>query len=343
MPAPAPSLVDVVAQTLAGLRDAIDRHDAKKAASFFADDCWVASYAGPDLHGREEVAAELQSMFDAFGDLKSAPLRRWVKGNVVAYEFAWAGTMSGDFMGVKASHKPAGLVEFRVVRSGADGLIKEMHQYADMAGLVAQMTGKKTAPPVPILPSNVLEPHVAKGTSEEDELAAWAKGLDETRSKGNPKAVLAAMADDADYWNNLDGPSLKGKRELEKGVTAWFKAFPDQKWTVTGAWGIDGFAIVEHSMSGTQQGSLGALAASKKAVSDWHWVDVLQPVPASSGSSAGAPAPSGELLVQHGWGFANVTEMTQQTGALKQPADKTTTKAAPGSTPVKVGPAPKKK
>jgi hypothetical protein len=36
--------------------------------------------------------------------------------------------------------------------------------------------------------------------------------------------------------------------------------------------------------------------------------------------------------VLHGWGFTNVMEMLQQTGAIKQPADLTTTKPAPGGT-----------
>jgi ketosteroid isomerase-like protein len=342
-----PALAELVEKTLSGARDAFNAHDAKRVASYYTDDCAASSFGSYDgsgsaasgevpARGRDEVAAGLERMFAAFGDVKSATLRGWVSGHVVVSEIAWSGTMTGDFMGLKASHRPVGLVALRVMRVDDDGLVSQAHEYADTAGLVAQMEGKKSAPAAPILPSNTLDLHVAKGTPEEDQLAVWARGLDETFGKDDAKAVLAEMADDGDYWTNLGGPALKGKRDLEKGLTAWFKAFPDQKWTSTEAWGIDGFAIIEHSMSGTQKGPLGTLAASRKAVSDWHWVDILQP--------------TADRTVLHGWGFTNVTEMTKQTGALKQPvqqATTATTKAAPAATPSQpkgsVAPAPKKK
>jgi hypothetical protein len=60
---------------------------------------------------------------------------------------------------------------------------------------------------------------------------------------------------------------------------------------------VDGFAIVEHTMSGTQKGPFGPFAASHKPVTDWHWVDILQP--------------TGDRLVAHGWGFSNLMEYQQ--------------------------------
>ena len=187
-----------------------------------------------------------------------------------------------------------------------DGLVKEMHEYGDDAGLMAQMSGKKGAPPVPALPTNMPELHVAKGTPDEDKLADWGKGVDETFSKDDAKAVVAGTADDGDYWINFTGaPAIKGKKDLGKDLDGFFKAFPDQKWTTVNAWGIDGFAIVEHTMTGTQKGRLGPLPASNKEVKDWHWLDIMQ------------PTADGKL--QHGWGYANLVEVLQQTGALKAP------------------------
>jgi ketosteroid isomerase-like protein len=298
------------------MHDAFNAHDAKKVASFCAEGCVVASYGQPDAHGRDEVAKSLQQLFDTFGDARSAPLRAWSKGDVVVSEIAWAGTMTGDFMGMKATGKPVGQVRARVVWFDDGGLVKEMHEYADDAGLLAQMEGKKSAPPVPVLPANAPEQHAAKGSPDDDRLAEWAGAGDVAFSKDDPKAVLATIADDGDYWINFSGAqAMKGKKENEKGLAAWFKAFPDQKWTTANAWGIDGFGIVEHTMSGTQKGPLGPLVASNKPVSSWHWLDIVQ------------PAADGKI--QHGWGYANLVELMQQTGALKPPGDKPAAKVAP--------------
>ena len=230
----------------------------------------------------------------------------WIKGNVSIVELTWNATMTSDVMGLKATNKPVGQLRLHVSWYNDDGLVKESHEYADAAGFYAQLQGKKTAPPVPMLPSNPPEVHVAAGTPADDKLALWIKAGDDAFSKDDAKAAIANTTEDADYWINFGGPAMKGKKELVAGLTGWFGAFPDQKWTVVNAWGIDGFAIVEHTMSGTQKGALGPLPASGKPVKDWHWVDIQQP--------------SADGKMQHGWGYANLLEMMKQTGALKPPS-----------------------
>jgi hypothetical protein len=151
--------------------------------------------------------------------------------------------------------------------------------------------------------------------------------MDETFSKGDPKAAVAGSADDADYWLNFGGPTTKGKKDLTKDLTAWFKAFPDQKWTTVNAWGIDGYAIVEHTMSGTQKGPMGPWPATNKPVTSWHFVDIYQ------------PTADGKL--QHGWGYANTAEALYQTGALKMPGEKPAGKEPAAKDAVKPGAAAK--
>jgi steroid delta-isomerase-like uncharacterized protein len=326
--AAAQSPSEKAARTLGLTRDAFNAHDANGVAEQYAEDCVVDSYTGPSLHGRAELVGDLQRTFAAFEDIKVAPLRGWVKGGVVASEIAWTATMTGEFLGLKATRKPVGLIALRVLRLTDDGKVKEAHEYADAAGLVAQMIGKKGAPPAPLLPTNDLGLHAAKDTPDEDELAAWAKSLDETFGEGSPKVVADAMSDEVDYWTNFGGMAVKGKRAVEKSLAAWFKAFPDQKWESTDSWGVDGFAILEHTMSGTQKGAFGDHPASNKAVSGWRRVDILQ------------PAVEGTVL--HEWGFANVMEMLQQTGAIKRPADMATTNAPPTAHKKSAAPAPKK-
>ena len=93
---------------------------------------------------------------------------------------------------------------------------------------------------------------------------------------------------------------------LFRSLDGFFKAFPDQKWTTVNAWGIDGFAIIEHTVSGTNKGAMGKLPASGKPVT-WHWLDIYQPTPDSH--------------VQHDWAYANMLEFLKQTGQLKMPGD----------------------
>jgi steroid delta-isomerase-like uncharacterized protein len=311
-PPPAkPSLAELVPQTLKGIGDAFNAHDAKKVATYYTEDCVVQAYGTTERegHGRDDVAKAAQFVLDSFSDVKSAPMRVWAKGNVAVDEVVWAGTMTGDFLGVKASKKPAGQIRLHVMWFNDDGLVKEQHEYGDTASLMAQLKGAKGAPPVPMVPTNPPETHAAKGTPDEDKLVDGAKAMDDTFSKDDVKAVVATLADDAEYWLNISGaPATKGKKDLTKELTNWFKAFPDQKWTPTNAWGIDGFAIVEHTLSGTQKGPMGPLPASNKPVTNWHWVDIIQ------------PAADGKL--QRGWGFANLAEMMLQTGAMKPPGEK---------------------
>lgn len=304
-PPPKPALADLMAAAGKGMGDAFNAHDAGKFASYFSDDVASYMYGAPEHHSRGDLTTGMTALFTAFPDIKSAATRVWSKGNVMITEIAWTGTMSGDMGPFKATGKQAGGMRLHISFFNDDGLVKEMHEYADEASAGMQLMGKKGAPPVPTLPTNPPEMHMGKGTPDEDKLVDWAKAGDDVFSKDDPKAVLAGMADDADYWLNLGGPAMKGKKDLEKGLKAWFKTLPDQKWTVSQGWGIDGFAIIEHTVSGTAKGPMGPLPASNKPVQNWHFVDILQP--------------TADGKIQHGWGYTNLNEMLAQTGQLPKP------------------------
>jgi ketosteroid isomerase-like protein len=236
-PPPKPALSDLIPQTLQGIGDAFNAHDAQKMASYYTDDAAISAYGEGETHSKGDMAGGIQQLFGAFSDAKSAPDRIWIKDNVAVIELTWTGTMTGEMMGMKASNKPAGEMRLHVMWFNDDGIVKEMHEYGDGAGTMAQMTGRKGAPPVPTLRTNPPEVHVAKATPDEDKLVEWAKASDDTMNKDDAKAVVATLADDADYWLNLGGqPAMKGKKENAAGLAAFFKAFPDQKWTPTNAW-----------------------------------------------------------------------------------------------------------
>ncbi|MCL2450229.1 MAG: ester cyclase [Polyangiaceae bacterium] len=310
-PAPKPSLAELIPQTLQGIGAAFNAHDSKKLASFFTEDATVADYgAGAPSHGRDEAAHAVQSIFDTFSEARLAPTRVWIKGNVAVMEVAWTGTMTGDMLGIKASKKPVGQYRVHIDWFSDDGLIKEEHQYADVTGLVAQMSAKKNAPPVPTLTTNAPEVHYAKGSPDDDKIADWAKTIDDTMSKDDAKAASELYAAEAELsantpFANASGPAVKGSKDIAKTLATWFRAFPDQKWTVANAWGIDGFAIVEDSLTGTQKGALGTLPPSNKPVSGWHFVEIAQP--------------TADGKVQHLWSYGNLAEATTQISPPKAP------------------------
>jgi ketosteroid isomerase-like protein len=302
-PPPAkPDLATLMPQTMKGIGDAFNAHDPAKMTSFFTPDAVVSAYGMPDMKAAD-MATGMKAWFAAFPHVTSGANRIWTKGNVAVIEMTWAGPMEGDFMGMKATNKPVGAQRVHVMWFTDDGLVKEMHEYGDDAGTMAQMKGDKKAPPVPTVPTNPPEMHSAKNTPDEDKLASWTKGLDDAFNKDDVKAVMPGFADDADFWLNIGGPAVKGTKDMTKGLTDWFKTFPDQKWTPVNAWGIDGYAIIEHTMTGTQKGPMGPIKASNKQVQNWHWLEIQQP--------------TADGKVQHDWAYANLVEMLTQTGVIK--------------------------
>jgi predicted ester cyclase len=305
-PPPKPALAELIHDSLKTIHEGFNAHDPAKMATVVTDDVAVFDYGTGESHTKADFQKGMADLFSWCGDAKMATNRLWKKGNVVISELTWAGTMTGDLMGMKASRKPIGQMRLHVYWFNDDGLIKEVHEYGDDAGLMAQMQGKKDAPPVPVLPTNPPEMHIAGGNPEQDKLGDWAKKTDDAFNKDEVKAALDAIADDGDYWMSVSGkPAIKGKKDLGAELTSWLKTFPDQKWTQSNAWGIDGFGIVEHTMIGTMKGPFGPVRPTGKKLTGWHFIDIMQP--------------TADGKIQHGWGYANSMEALAQAGALPKP------------------------
>jgi ketosteroid isomerase-like protein len=324
-PPPKPALADLIGATMKSIGEAFNAHDAQKFAAAFTADAVTSDVGFPEAHGHDEIAKSIQGFFDACSDAKGMPAHVWGKGNTVATDLVVTGTMTGDFMGMKASKKPIGRHQLIISTFNDDGLISSERIYGDGPGMMAQMKGAKDAPPVPDMPATT-EMHWAKNTPDEDKLVDWEKTFNDAFSSGDAKAVSALIAADGDVtFEMLGGKTVKAGKELDKFNGDMFKAIPKAHYAVANAWAADGFLIAERTVTGTMKGRLGPLPPTNKEVTI-HLADVIQP--------------SADGKLQHGWVFANMAELLPQKpmkdASKEAPKDAKAGKdkaAAPAATP----------
>jgi steroid delta-isomerase-like uncharacterized protein len=316
-----PTLGELLAANGKARTDAMAAHDAAKVAATYSEDAVVTSPGMPDAHGRGEIQASWQSRFDAFKDSKGWASRVWIKNDTVVVEWGWAGTNTGDFMGMKPTEKQVGQMGVSVMTYGADGLVKKENAYMDGVTMMTQMgLAKGKVRPIPTAPSGPPEMHMAKGTPEEDKNVELMKTMYTAMENKKEADFLGTLSEDVEYNDMTMPEGMKGKTEAKKYFGMITKALPDLKTPATTSMGVEDFAIVEFNMTGTQKGPMGPIAATKKPV-NLHGVDIFQ-------------IKDGKMV--RGWTYANNTELLSQLGLLRAPVSaKTTTTATTTTTTAK--------
>jgi steroid delta-isomerase-like uncharacterized protein len=95
--------------------------------------------------GREGVKALITAVRSAFPDLKNTVIRQIAEGDMVVQQISSSGTMTGDFMGMKATGKSATWETIHIVRV-QDGKLAEHWSVQDQLGMLQQL-GLAPAPP----------------------------------------------------------------------------------------------------------------------------------------------------------------------------------------------------
>jgi steroid delta-isomerase-like uncharacterized protein len=291
-PAPAAKMTTAEAAkaTLPSYFEALNQHDAKRYAGFFAEDGVLTLPGAAPKKGRAEIAAGVQHLFDAISSLKIAPTRVLVKGDVVAVEWAMVGTHSGDYLGVKATEKPVGVSGVTVLVFDPDsGLVKEAHRYADDATILSQIGASKAKTrAIPTLSSSP-EWRTAAGTpNEERGEAAWRRALAAINEK-NETDYIAQHQDDVAYDDMTQPLGMRGQSEARKWLKEFQTQMPDAKIDASGVWGIEDYVVSELTIRGTSK------TAKKEIV--LHTVDVLQ---------------MKDGKVAHGWSYGDGRELATQ-------------------------------
>jgi steroid delta-isomerase-like uncharacterized protein len=301
---PKPSLLELEKQAVKAGLAAINAHESAKFAEGFTPEGVAITFGGPEAKGREAIASDMQKLFDGFPDFKLAETNVYVKGDMVAMEWVMNGTHKGEFMGVKPTGKSVGIRGATVLWITPEGLVKQEHRYMDGATIMAQL-GQSKAPAraAAMLPSGEPTWHVAKGTPEEEKQTELVKGMYAGFDKKSEADFVAPMADDA-RWADLTMPKdMTGKADAKKFYETFSKAFPDGKMGVDDIFSVDEYTVAETTVTGTQNGPLGPLKASKKPVS-LHGFDVMT-------------VKDGKI--QTGIAYMNSVELLAQTGNLPKP------------------------
>jgi uncharacterized protein (TIGR02246 family) len=287
---------------LKGTLDAMNTHDAKKFASFFAEDGAFWHVGREPARGRAAIQEANQKLYDAFSNAKFGLNRVWQKGDVAIAELVMTGTHSGEWRGVKPTEKPVGEVLLAIFSYAPDGLVKEERYYADDANILAQVGAwKQRARPIPALPTST-EWYAAKGAPEEEKAAELARQSYAAFEKKAEADWLALLHDDAD-WDDLTFPTpMRTRSDFKKYFAVLHATFSDLKVSAANVWGVENYVIAEGTFAGTNTGPVmggpaGGLATKKPVT--LHGVDV-------------AEVRNGKWL--HGWSYSNGLEMLSQLG-----------------------------
>jgi len=256
--------------------DGLNNHDAKRFASVYADNAIINVVGMNTVTGREAIQTNMQEWFDTFSKIKLGFSRVWEKGNVVALEWVINGTHTGQLFGVKGTEQPIGHYGLSIVWFDDDGKVKEEHRYGELGVVMTQIgaAGAKEKPrPIPTVPATA-ELNEGKDSDDPKVLDA-AKSVHTALAAGKKEDFMNMVSDDVEYDGILSINTVKGKKDALALFGTLRTAFPDMAFQDQNAWSFGDNVIIEYTMTGTQKGKLGTLAASKKPV-NVHLVDIYK-------------------------------------------------------------------
>ena len=308
---PKKSPMELQKETMVGMGEAMNAHDAKKLSGFYADGAVVKQAGAPDSSGKEAVAQSYTKLFEAFPDFKTMASRVFVKGDQVAVEWAFNATHKGDLYGMKATEKPVGTQGLDVEWFTPEGLVKEQHVYFDMGTILSQ-TGmsKQKARPIPTIASKP-EVIVSNGGPEEAKNVEVVKNLTAALDGKKEADFLALLADNIEYDDYTQPQGMKGKADGKKFFKEMTTGFPDGKHTITNTLAVNDYVITEGTMEGTHKGSFFGIAPTKKPVNVKN-VTIFQ-------------IKDGKMV--KGWAYSNGADFAMQLGLMPKPGGAPATKA----------------
>jgi hypothetical protein len=240
-----------------------------------------------DAHGREPIVRAHEKLFGAF-DQRSLTVRRVFRTKEEqTIEWTMTGLQSREWMGVAPTHRAVTARGVALIWTRDDGSITEIHLVFDVAELKAQLgQGPKglTAGLSGASPSDAglrtESPDDARGfesvgSPEEAAEVTVARGALDALEEKNESHYEGSFDDDAEVIG-LEPPVTHGKLQARAYFRSMHKALSQLDTTVTNAWGVGSFAVLEYTIAGAQLGPIGWVPAQRDRVVLLHVVDVVE-------------------------------------------------------------------
>jgi len=114
--------------------EAMDRHDLKGMASFYASNAVGDEVADPPVRDRKGLEEGYRELFESFPDCRAEVMNLFAGGGQVVAEIRWTGTNLRPFRGQPATNKRSDLriaYLFKIV----SGRIERITEYYDSASV----------------------------------------------------------------------------------------------------------------------------------------------------------------------------------------------------------------
>ena len=247
------------------------------------EDADFASPGQDNAHGREQVVHAHDVLLGAFDDRKLTPSRVWRTPSEQTIEWTFTGTHGRDWKGIPPTHNPVALKGVTLIWTKDDGSISDVHVYFDVALVRAQLgVGPKellpvaSSPPTPPAgPAQVFD-QTQTGSADENANVAVAKSALDALETHNAPAYVGAMAEDVEVYTVEHAAPARGKSDAKAYYGAMHKGIGQLDTTVTGAWGVAQFAILEYAIAGEQIGPIQWIPAQRDKVFRYELVDICE-------------------------------------------------------------------
>jgi hypothetical protein len=237
-----------------------------------------------DAHGRDAIVQAHDVLFGAFDDRAIVARRVWRTSNAQAIEWTLRGRQSRKWMGVRAANESVTITGMALIWTQDDGAITDMHLYFDIAAIKAQLGAgpreligvAKPAVGGANGPSAVEPPRFFEQTASSGEasnVAVVRKAL--SALEGSDVAAYEAV-----MANGVDLQTPESARRGRESAGAYFKAMHaaigQLDTTVTTAWGVGPFAVVEYKIAGEQVGPIDWVPVQRDKTLVLHIVDIVE-------------------------------------------------------------------
>ncbi|MDQ3337392.1 MAG: ester cyclase [Myxococcota bacterium] len=283
----------------------------------FKTKCLAKDYKGHDadgqnIEGPDAVLDWFKGQHTAFPDMKFQPQLVLVNGRNILAVGLTTGTHTGVLkspMGeVPATNKKMGQLMFHRLTINDENRANQEWAYFDPATMASQLgLMPKGTPPMRAAMDKGMDgaPVVVVAADDDKEkknLEAWQKSLAAFQSKKTAD-YMAFYTDDAIESDQAGEKDHKGKKEIQAGSEMFLKAFPDLKIETPNTFAAGDYVVAMGTFSGTNDGPLGPMKATKKKVTG----EFAEVVKMKDGKIA-------EL-----WRFRNGMSMASQLGLMGPP------------------------